>query len=106
MTPPKTARGKSSHAAKHFCSIDQAAAMGEEAVRIAKADRIEAQAALVQAFEGRIAGLEVRITALEAPAWYVRAWRWVAARVGGWFRTTPIETARVVTSPRHPEVMP
>lgn len=69
-------RGKSSHAAKHFCSIDQAAAMGEEAVRLAKADRIEAQAALVKAFEGRIAGLEARIVAVEAP-WYRR---WFAAR--------------------------
>ncbi len=73
-------RGKSSHAAKHFCSIEQAAAIGEEAVKLARAERIAATAELVKAFEGRIAGLESRLDALESARWSARirrAWRWL-----------------------------
>lgn len=89
-------RGKSSHAAKHFCSIDQAAAMAEEAVKMARAERIAATAELVKAFEGRIAGLESRLEALESARWSVRlcrVWAWVTARIGGAFARVPVAVA-------------
>jgi hypothetical protein len=77
-------RGKSAHAAKHFCTIDQAAAIGEQAVKIARAERLEATHELVKGFEGRIAGLESRIAALESARWSVRlrrAWEALVERI-------------------------
>lgn len=78
--PNRPNRGKSSHAAKHFCSIEQAAAMCEEAVNLARADRRASFVALAKDFEGRIAGLESRLEALESARWSARirrAWRWL-----------------------------